>query len=319
MAVRATTYDGPEQVFQECTVERWRGYTRSSFVACLADGSLVAESGAFKCKGDVPAEGAALEAHAALLRQLEALGWEQSAHGEAWYAVRYGRWVDAPEVEEPELDEPEVTAPAPAPEPAAPVVRAVPTPAPPPPQPKPEPVVVAPPPPAPAAAPQPAPAPAPAPARAPVASRSRAVRIAWFILLCAIGVATAVALGLFIVGHRSHVTTRVTTVVVTTTAPAVTATSAAVPAPAPAPAAPKPRLVHVTIVAPTRASWFEIRRGSATGPVLFSGELQPGHTLRVSGVRLWSRFGAAGNLEITENGRRVPLLGTFEHVFRAPR
>jgi hypothetical protein len=51
--------------------------------------------------------------------------------------------------------------------------------------------------------------------------------------------------------------------------------------------------------------------------VLFTGELAPGRTLHLAGTRLWGRFGAAGNLTITANGRPVRLLGTYEHVFVA--
>ena len=75
----------------------------------------------------------------------------------------------------------------------------------------------------------------------------------------------------------------------------------------------------MTISANGRRSWLEVRRGSATGPVLFTGELAPGRTLHLAGTRLWGRFGAAGNLTITSNGRPVRLLGTYEHVFVAAK
>jgi hypothetical protein len=76
--------------------------------------------------------------------------------------------------------------------------------------------------------------------------------------------------------------------------------------------------VRVVITA-KQTSWFEIRDRSATGRVRYSGELAAGRQLHLSGTRLWARFGAAGNLTITANGRPVTLLGTFEHVFVAPK
>jgi hypothetical protein len=88
-----------------------------------------------------------------------------------------------------------------------------------------------------------------------------------------------------------------------------------VPAQKPAP----PALVRVDISAPDRASWLEVRRGSATGPVLFSGELAPGRHLHLTGKRLWTRFGAARNLAIRANGRPVSFTGTYEHVFAAKK
>jgi hypothetical protein len=39
----------------------------------------------------------------------------------------------------------------------------------------------------------------------------------------------------------------------------------------------------------------------------------------VNAPRVWTRFGAAGNLVVLANGRRVSLMGTLEHVFTAKR
>lgn len=94
-------------------------------------------------------------------------------------------------------------------------------------------------------------------------------------------------------------------------APAVTAPVARKQAAPPA----APRIVHVSIAATDRSSWLELRRRSAKGPIVFSGELAPGKAVRASGSRLWARFGAAGNLTIRADGKPVRLLGTFEHVF----
>jgi hypothetical protein len=62
-------------------------------------------------------------------------------------------------------------------------------------------------------------------------------------------------------------------------------------------------------------SWAEIRRGSADGPIAYDGVLRKGDRVELSGTRLWARFGGASDLEITVDGRRVPLQGTVETVF----
>ena len=76
--------------------------------------------------------------------------------------------------------------------------------------------------------------------------------------------------------------------------------------------------VRVAITA-KQTSWLEVRNRSATGRVLFSGELAAGQRLHLAGTRLWARFGAAGNLTITANGRPVTLIGTYEHTFYAQK
>lgn len=304
MAVSPTWDAGPTEsrqplVLERCVLSVWRGYVKASFVACLDDGTLVAESASFKCRGGEPAgEGAAKAAHAQLLSTLNALGWARTAGGEPWYAAEYGRWVEAPAA----VDRPE-GAPQAAEEPAPP--------------PTPAPRVV----PAPAAAAQvqllPEPEAAASGPAAPMSRRRR--RLPLVTLVSVAGVASAVGAGLFI-AKDSRFTAHVRTVVVTTTAPARVAVAPRRKpvAPTPRQVGPRPRL-HVVITAKDRPSWLEIRRGSATGALLFSGELAPGRTLRYSGRRLWARFGSAGNVVIMANGRRVPLVGTYEHVFRAAR
>jgi hypothetical protein len=62
-------------------------------------------------------------------------------------------------------------------------------------------------------------------------------------------------------------------------------------------------------------SWVEVRQGSATGALVYSGVLRTGDRVALKGTRLWARFGGAGDLQITANGRVVPLQGTIETVF----
>jgi hypothetical protein len=67
------------------------------------------------------------------------------------------------------------------------------------------------------------------------------------------------------------------------------------------------------------ASWLEVRRGSAAGPVLYSDILASGGKIRYAGKTLWVRFAGAANFHVAVNGRAVPLQGTVERVFSASR
>jgi hypothetical protein len=70
-------------------------------------------------------------------------------------------------------------------------------------------------------------------------------------------------------------------------------------------------------VTATQDTWLELRRGSKSGRVVFSGILPAGEHLHVSGPRIWARFAAAGNADVTVDGRRVALMGTIERLFTA--
>ena len=82
-----------------------------------------------------------------------------------------------------------------------------------------------------------------------------------------------------------------------------------------------PRAVERAVrldVSARRPSWLEIRRGSATGPVLYSGRLEPGHGLHVHAPTAWAWFGAAGDVRVLVDGRRLALTGTVARAFRPP-
>ena len=81
----------------------------------------------------------------------------------------------------------------------------------------------------------------------------------------------------------------------------------------------KPAQADLRVAAHGNGSWLEIRRGSATGPILYSATLTDGQTLHFRGPRLWGRFGAASNLTITANAHPVRIQGTYEKVFVGPR
>lgn len=299
---------------EACTITRWRGYVKSTFVAVLGDGTPVAESAPFRAKGaaDPPDGGDARSAFDELCSTLEVLGWDfVDEPARTWYGVRFTRPVEV------------VVA-------AEPLVEAAPRP----------PVEAAPRPPAPRQPPQrqraappqapsrPAPS-RPAPSRPaaprPVAAPEAGKPSRRIVLVSTLGITAAVALGGFLVltpsgGQASPPVKPAAARTPKLHAAKPPATPArAVHAPAPVQKAPKPALVRVDISAPERASWLEIRRGSANGPVLYSGDLAPGRHLHLTGKRLWARFGAASNLKILANGRPVSFIGTYEHVFRAKK
>jgi Domain of unknown function (DUF4115) len=70
----------------------------------------------------------------------------------------------------------------------------------------------------------------------------------------------------------------------------------------PAPAA-TPRLADLRLRAATGDCWLEIRAGSGTGSVLYSGILAEGETLRFRRTALWIRAGAPSYLAVTVNGK----------------
>jgi Domain of unknown function (DUF4115) len=300
--------------YEACTVARWRGYVTSRFYAATDDGAVVFESKPFRWRKaeSPPEEGAVREAYDELVRALERQGWRRASVGDLWWASRFTRGVPLPAAE------PAVVYAEPLPLPEPPVVAE----APPLPQPMQE---------------QPAPAPAPPvadePVPVPVETSPRPRRLRWSrrrVLFAAVWLLTVPAAAFLILttvprGNAAPATGTVAHMVVPERP------AAATPAPVPAKvvvrqkpkaaAAPHvakrtPRLV---VTGSDRASWLEIRRGSATGTVLFSGELAAGRRIAFNGARLWGRFGAAANVAISFDGRRVPLQGTIEHLFAASK
>ena len=55
-------------------------------------------------------------------------------------------------------------------------------------------------------------------------------------------------------------------------------------------------------------SYLEIRAGSPTGPVRWSGILQRGDSAKAAGKRLWIRMGAAQNVDVVVNGEPAESL-----------
>lgn len=70
------------------------------------------------------------------------------------------------------------------------------------------------------------------------------------------------------------------------------------------PTAALPRLV---LVASRGACWLSVHAGSASGPRLYEGNLQPARSLHFVRRRLWIRIGAPRNPELRLDGRAVAL------------
>jgi hypothetical protein len=81
----------------------------------------------------------------------------------------------------------------------------------------------------------------------------------------------------------------------------------------------KARTADLSIGAHANGSWLEVRRGSPSGPTLYSGVLLPGQTLHFRAARLWARMGAAGNLDVALDGKPVALQGTYDKLFLPSR
>lgn len=274
-----------DEALDFCRIERWRGYVSSAFYAVAGDGVVhLSETFRWRRSGSPPDEGAARAAYDAVVAKLEADGWTRHSVGSVWHETTFSR--PAPS----HAHEAAVEVPAP---PVAPPIVA------PPPQAREHVEPAAPPPP---------------PRRG---RRARIALIAGVAAVAVAGVAGAVARDgsspaarQRAAPHRTHAAAKPT---LRHAAPAPAAPRAAEPA-AKAPAA---ATVDVVIAADRGSSWIEIRRGSSTGKVLFAAELAPGKRLHYRAQRLWARFGAAGNLAITVDGKSLALQGTFDKVFHA--
>jgi cytoskeleton protein RodZ len=77
------------------------------------------------------------------------------------------------------------------------------------------------------------------------------------------------------------------------------------------------RPAKVAVVAARGDSWIEARAGDAGGALLYRGNLARGRSIRLRARRVWMRLGAASNVDVTLNGRRVgrSLFGTVDVTF----
>ena len=86
--------------------------------------------------------------------------------------------------------------------------------------------------------------------------------------------------------------------------PAPTSSRAATTGSAPAPTPPPADELAVVVVTATRGdSWVSARQGSESGPVLEERLLAQGESIRLEGERVWLSLGAAGNVDLTVDGK----------------
>jgi hypothetical protein len=271
------------------TISLWRGYVTATFYAHSDDGGVIAESQAFRWrKASAPPNGAtARAAFDALAATLDELGWTSAeGDGNAWYEVTFERYVVRPgQVIEPIL-QPAVLTPHP------PVAIARPT------------AVVRS-----TAGVLPQSLPAARPQPEPRGRRQRrrstvAAGVAVLTLIVVSGLLLSLHTKPATGSHQRHA------------GPAIATPRTTTPVPATAPAVVAP-VVRLRVSGVGRGSWLEVRRGSSTGARLYNNVLANGKSVLFKGPRLWAQFGAAGNLAIVVDGKRVPFNGTIEHMFVA--
>lgn len=97
-----------------------------------------------------------------------------------------------------------------------------------------------------------------------------------------------------------------------TTAPATTT---------PATTAPPASAATIVVVTASRGdSWFSARVGSESGRVLDERVLAQGESAQIRGTRIWLSVGAAGNVDLTVDGKpRALSPGTVSVVLTPPR
>jgi hypothetical protein len=82
----------------------------------------------------------------------------------------------------------------------------------------------------------------------------------------------------------------------------------------------KPPPATLVVVTASRGdSWFSARLGSESGRVLDERVLAQGESVSLKGERIWLTVGAAGNVDLTVNGKpREIQPGTVELVLQRP-
>jgi cytoskeleton protein RodZ len=83
--------------------------------------------------------------------------------------------------------------------------------------------------------------------------------------------------------------------------------------------APKAKVAKLVLTAARGDCWVEVRRGSATGELVYSGTMEEGQTQRFIGRRLWITVGDARVLDARLNGKRARLPAAETVVVTARR
>jgi cytoskeleton protein RodZ len=82
---------------------------------------------------------------------------------------------------------------------------------------------------------------------------------------------------------------------------------------------PPPKRAEITFNAARGPCWLSVRRGSASGPLLYERMLEPGQHASFAGARLWIRIGAPWNLDARLNGKPAGLPRSLGDVIVTPR
>lgn len=280
-----------------CEIRLWQGYRSYEFFAAVGD-VAIAQSDSFRSRGEPSAEDEkARMAHAALVRQLLDEGWQADGTGSGWFSQRFFQLVE-------DLT-PQTVAPPPVPQPEAPSESSAPLREPSPEPKAPEPTSISPS--AFAASEQP-----PAVADDHTDRGGKVVgllrrREGQVQVLSLIGLLVTLGFGWYVL--RDHASA----------APRKQPVSAAAHRSQPTAAGSKvvaaSAVSRLRIVGSGAGSWVELRSGSHSGRLLFSGRVGDGGVVVFATPRIWGRFGAAGNLQVRLNGRPVKLSGTVDVLF----
>jgi cytoskeleton protein RodZ len=68
-----------------------------------------------------------------------------------------------------------------------------------------------------------------------------------------------------------------------------------------------PTLARITVAATRGPCWLSVHVGSAAGPLVWEGTVEPGRTVRFVSRRLWIRVGAPWNVDARLNGKPTVL------------
>jgi hypothetical protein len=137
--------------------------------------------------------------------------------------------------------------------------------------------------------------------------------------LFGVGLVAIVVLGLAIARLWHHTSPAGSTIAASSTStPGTTTSAASVPRSArgtTAAVVPAGVGAELSLTA-ARDTWVEIRSGSASGTILFTGTLGAGATRTFTAAALWARFGAAADVAAQLNGRTLQLpAGTYSARF----
>ncbi len=89
--------------------------------------------------------------------------------------------------------------------------------------------------------------------------------------------------------------------------PSASPPAAVAPQPAPPPATTQRRWVALVLTAVDGDSYLAVRRGGASGKVLFTGTLEKGRSQRFVGPEIWLNLGAPRNVVATLDGKPAAL------------